>query len=383
MKMKQIAGSLGGLLIAALPAGLFAQSGAYVLSGKLAPLPATAKAYLYYGGKTDSAAIANGTFAFKGAVETPQKTYLIVNPRGTGIRAAGLQMTELYLEPGKISVSSRDSLANAVVSGGPVNSDNIRLKKALEPVNQKMEALQREYEAAGDEKRKSKEFSDDINKRYESLMDEQKKGYLAFIKSNPSSLVSLFSIKEYGGAVPDVAEVEPLYNSLSEKVKTSKAGVDYAASIAKMKKTAVGAIAPDFTMADTSGKEVSLHDFKGKYVLVDFWASWCGPCRAENPNVVKAYSTYRTKGFNILGVSLDQPNAKDRWMKAIHDDGLTWTQVSDLKGWKNEAAQLYGVQAIPQNFLISPDGKIVAKNIRGEELQTKLSELFGSNQTGG
>ena len=110
--------------------------------------------------------------------------------------------------------------------------------------------------------------------------------------------------------------------------------------------------------------------------MVDFWASWCGPCRAENPNVVKAYNQFKDKGFTVLGVSLDQPNAKDKWMKAIHDDQLTWTQVSDLKYWKNEVAVLYGIQAIPQNFLIDPNGKIIGKNLRGEELVKKLQSVL-------
>jgi thiol-disulfide isomerase/thioredoxin len=129
-------------------------------------------------------------------------------------------------------------------------------------------------------------------------------------------------------------------------------------------------------MNDTLGNPVALSSFKGKYVLIDFWASWCGPCRKENPNVVKAYNTYKDKNFTILGVSLDNQTGKEKWMKAIHDDGLIWTHVSDLQYWNNAAAKEYGVQSIPQNFLVDPQGKIAGKNLRGEELEKKLAELL-------
>jgi peroxiredoxin len=140
--------------------------------------------------------------------------------------------------------------------------------------------------------------------------------------------------------------------------------------------TAIGKNAPDFEQADTSGNMVKLSGFRGKYLLLDFWASWCGPCRAENPNVVKAYQKYHDRGFTILGVSLDQPGKKEAWLKAIHQDGLTWTHVSDLQFWNNAVAKMYGIRSIPQNFLLDKDGKIIATNIRAEELNKKLSEIF-------
>jgi peroxiredoxin len=141
---------------------------------------------------------------------------------------------------------------------------------------------------------------------------------------------------------------------------------------------AIGTAAIDFTQQDTSGKDVSLSSFKGKYVLIDFWASWCGPCRMENPNVVEAYKKFSNKNFTVLGVSLDRARAP--WIQAIKEDNLTWTQVSDLQYWNNAVARLYNIQSIPQNFLIGPDGKIIAKNLRGTALESKLCELLGCNE---
>ncbi|RZL09309.1 MAG: TlpA family protein disulfide reductase [Hymenobacter sp.] len=159
-------------------------------------------------------------------------------------------------------------------------------------------------------------------------------------------------------------------------MKSSPPGRQYGEMLQVSKLTAIGAQAPVFTQATPDGRQVSLSDYRGKYVLVDFWASWCGPCRAENPAVIKAYNTFKSRNFDILSVSLDEENGREKWLKAIQDDQLTWTQVSDLRGWANEAAKRYGVQSIPQNYLLDPTGKIVAANLRGDELQAKLAQLL-------
>jgi peroxiredoxin len=282
---------------------------------------------------------------------------------------------ELYLEKGFISLISKDSVYNAVVVGSVVNDDNRKLTEKLATAKNKMKVMMAEYYAAPDEKKKSKEFQDETEKRYNAITKEIQEIESAFIRDNPNSYVSLDIIKNTGGSIPNVEVLDSLFKSLTETIRNSSAGKELSERIDKLKLVAVGAIAPDFTQMTPENQPVKLSDFKGKYVLIDFWASWCGPCRAENPNVVKVYNQYKDNGFTVLGISLDNEKGRDAWLKAINKDQLTWTQVSDLKGWYNEVAALYSVKAVPQNFLIDPNGKIIAKNLRGEELAAKLKEI--------
>lgn len=360
-----------------LPIATFAQSGEYRINGKIGTLSAPAKVYLTYRtGKTvitDSTVIDRGTFQLKGQVVDPVKARLIVDRQGVGIlNLKEYDFLSIYLEKGQITVSSPDSVSKAKISGSPINDENKKLSDLLAPIVTKQKALAAEYDAAV--KAKNEAAKDEIEKRFDVTDNELNELQIQFIQANTTSYVSLDAVKSIGGAAPDVEKIEPLFNGLSEQIKNTASGKEFAQKIAKLKQVAVGAVSPDFAQSNPDNKTVKLSDFKDKYLLIDFWASWCGPCRRENPNVVAAYNRFKDKNFTILGVSLDKD--KEAWLKAVEKDQLNWAQVSDIKGWDNEVAQLYAVQSIPANFLIDPNGKIIAKNLRGDQLLKKLAEIF-------
>ncbi len=366
--------------LAVLPFAAMAQAPTFTIKGKLGSIKAPAKAYLQYRKDgatiTDSTVISDGAFVFKGTAGTaPIQAFLRLNKAGNGLTKSR-DGQQVYLEPGVIEVkNTADSLRTAVITGTPTNVENRAYKTAMKPVNDIYESLTAKMKAATPAQRESAEYKQEmeaLDKKADELTDPINK---KFVKAYPKSVISLNVLRTlaYGA---DYAEIAPLYASLSPSLKESEDGKKVGEQLAKMKNVALGAIAPDFAMADTSGTMVKLSSFRGKYLLVDLWASWCGPCRAENPNVVRTFNKYKDRNFTVLGVSLDQPGAKDKWLAAIHKDGLTWTHVSDLKFWNNEVAQMYGVQAIPQNFLLDPNGKVIAKNLRGDALDAKLAEVL-------
>lgn len=203
--------------------------------------------------------------------------------------------------------------------------------------------------------------------------EEAVKMQLDFIKNNPDNIGSAWELFHYLNE-KTLDKSKTMYDAFSTDLKNSEQGKEVSDRITTLSRIEVGNYAPGFRQNSVNDKEITLASYKGKYVLLEFWASWCGPCRAESPNVLKAYNKYKDKGFDVLSVSLD--HEKKNWETAIQKDGLLWTQVSDLKGWKNEVATLYGVQAVPTNFLIDPSGKIIAENLRGEDLNKALQNLF-------
>jgi peroxiredoxin len=359
--------------------GAWAQDAPYTVNGQLKNFTSTeGSVILYYqkDGKRvmDSAKVVDGKYSFTGTIDAPVQANILGEKPGR-TRLAPKMVASLMLEPGNLTVVHTDSISNVTITGSPANTEFAKLNAKLKPFTEKNSAFEKEYMAA--RANQDQATMARIQEEAEAVDSTIKEDvYLGYFKSNPSSPIALFALQSSMSYDVDAEKYMPLYNKLSEKAKLSAAGKALKSTLDIALITGIGKPAPDFVQNDTLDNPVKLSSLRGKYVLVDFWASWCGPCRAENPNVVKAFNQYKDKGFTVLGVSLDQPGAKTKWLDAIHKDGLTWMQVSDLQGWNNAAAKSYGVRAIPQNFLVDPQGKIVGKNLRGEALDKKLAALL-------
>ena len=356
----------------------------FTLKGKIGDWNDPATIYLSYWSEgnenLDTLQLQKGSFSFTGNISEPAPARLILDYTGEGMGQAAQagHILYLYLENGTVKLNSPDSLQNSQFVDSPINEEH---QAYLEYVGGQIQDLaarmNQKVMQATPEQMKDTTFMAQLNREYTQLLAERSQKQQQYVREHPDSYFSIEALSESVSSDFDVEVIEPLFLSINEKHRESFTGKAFAQRIEAAKTIGIGKKAPDFTQNDPEGNPVSLSDFQGKYVLLDFWASWCGPCRQENPNLVKAYAAYNDKGFEILGVSLDNKDGKEAWVNAIEKDGLTWTQVSDLNSWNNEVARMYGVRAVPQSYLIDPEGVIVAQNLRGEALEEKLAEIFG------
>ncbi|WP_233268861.1 TlpA disulfide reductase family protein [Mucilaginibacter lacusdianchii] len=323
--------------------------------------------------KSDTVAVKNGAFKFMGETAFGNRAYIILVPAKKDSVKTRRQADykDFYLEKGKYAVTATDSIKYAKITGAQAQTDYLAYNEQMGPLLTQYQQLTSRYLKARSAKdtaemKRIQTEGRPLGVKMNSTLD-------AFILSHPDSYVTLDLVATEKAAVIDPKIFDSYYKPLSKRVMASFTGKRLTAKYEKAKQLSIGRTL-DFTQPDNKGNEFKLSSLRGKYVLVDFWASWCAPCRAENPNLLKAYKELKDKKFEIVGISLDETKAA--WLKAVDADGMPWIQVSDLKGFKNDVAIQFGITAIPQNVLINPDGVIIAKDIRGEDVNTKISAFI-------
>ncbi len=313
----------------------------------------------------DSTIISEGKFELRGSVEFPDVAYLEITEKET--------KRSFYLENSVITFTGNaDSLLTASIKGSFTEDQFVAFNELLKPFQLINKDIEREYTQAlqADDKAKLEELYQEYLQNEEKQVAFKKK----YIRNHSASFVIPAILRSISFDL-EVNELEEFVNTFDEKVKQTPDTKNIIKRISALKNTAIGKKAPDFEQKDPDGNLIKLSDKIGtKLLLIDFWASWCQPCRKENPNIVSVYNEFKDKGFDIVGVSLD--NKKENWLKAIEDDKLNWTQISILNSWDNPATEKYAVMSIPANFLLDENGIIVAKNLRKEKLYQKVAELL-------
>ncbi|MFH0762165.1 MAG: TlpA disulfide reductase family protein [Bacteroidota bacterium] len=307
----------------------------------------------------------DGSFTIKGKLAVPDIYVVKINDLKGRIA--------LFLDNSIVTITGKsENLMASTITGSITHNDYAKFSQLAKSQNE----LKRPLYASLNEAEKANKTVE--VKKIEAQMDDleasQIKEKIDFIKTLGDSPVAAYIAYNIALGIDDTEKLETLVQDLGPTLADNKYTKMLVEKIGLMKLTTVGKMSMDFTQNDPDGKPVRLSDFKGKYVLVDFWASWCSPCRAENPNVVKVFQKYNNKNFTILGVSLDRD--KDKWLEAIQKDNLTWTHVSDLKFWDNEVAVMYGIKSIPANILLDKTGKIIGKNLRGDDLEAALAKAL-------
>jgi peroxiredoxin len=297
-----------------------------------------------------------GKFSLSGKVDNP--TILVLTLEGI------TQKIVLFMGNDNVVMKGDANNIAAIQYSGSASQNTYQ--KYMTTLTPKIESYFKSMTALNAEKDAAKK--DAINKTATEQTNDAVATFKGLLDANKNSVVSTFFLFQFANIFPAIKEnIGTYFDLLGSEAKVGPFAGAIQQTIQSGSLGKIGSVLPDFTQNDVNGKGVSLNSFRGKYVLVDFWASWCGPCRGENPNVVKVYNAYKNKNFTVLGVSLDQD--KNKWLEAIKKDNLTWTHVSDLKYWNNEVAVKFGIQSIPANFLIDPNGVVIARDVRGEDLE--------------
>lgn len=362
-----------------LPFFAVAQTISYTIEGAVKNWSGRDTVTLFYvvdgAPKIDTALAMDGKFSFRGSLAEPKTGVLKHQNPTSRLRPDAIIV---YLEQGKIEVNAIDSIRYARITAGQLNRDFIIYNSTINPLVEKLAATQKKAMNTRLEDRGSAEFKA-LNDSFDSISRLIRKEKKAFIEERPASFVSLATLKEIAGAAIDYPAISSLFEQLSPSLKSTPTGKALAKRVALAKTTAIGAVLPNFTSPDTAGKSLSLNEVvsAGKITLVDFWASWCLPCRKENPNVVKAFKAFHDKGLNIISVSLDEKAVN--WKYAINKDGMPWYHVSSLKGWDDPVVSIYDINGLPDSFLLDANGTVIARGLRGEALYKAIEDHLEKN----
>lgn len=318
---------------------------------------------------TDSCKVVNGKFSFNLKSAEPNMYWFTTTNNLNEPSNCMFFVDPLTIKANLIG----DSLPYSQIEGGQSQKDFLEYRMIINNLVMLQRKMQNDYNVATQSGDVATQNA--IQSEYQQLNGQYIASLKTFVKNHPKSAVSGYIVyNDFNNPNIPFEEVVETLSYIDKSLENTKFVKLANKRVDDKKGTTVGFKATNFSQANPEGKMVSLSDFKGKYVLVDFWASWCRPCRMENPNVVAAYNRFKDKGFTVLGVSMD--SNRDPWLAAIKQDQLTWTHVSDLKGWGNEVGKIYNVTGIPQNFLIDKEGKIIAKDLRGAALDEKLIEIL-------